>query len=250
VQQHTPGSTIEPVIVSVQPGQLGKPEISENLYECGVTVPVSKLFPGVLMHTEILFLYFPAMSIMSLIFLFIIALLLGFMCLLIVRVYFYVGVVSGNSMYPAFKEGERVIVIRYWPKRWLRKGQVVIAEDLPIMSGELTKFASYTFTELEDGSHKPIIFTPSLIKRLIGLPEETVVVSGTQPILRTQSLPPLNDTGNYIWHIPPNHCFLKGDSVGIDSCVWGPIPINHIRGVVAFKLTKDSWKVTPDRLPG
>jgi hypothetical protein len=115
---------------------------------------------------------------------------------------------------------------------------VVIAENLPIMSGELTKFASYTFTEFDDVSRKPIIFTQSLIKRLIGLPEETVTISGTQPILRTRSLPPLNDMGNYIWHIPPNHCFLKGDSVGIDSCVWGPIPINHIRGVVAFKLTK------------
>jgi len=52
VQQHTPGSTIQPVIVSVQPGQLGKPEISQNLYECGVSVPVSKLFPCVGMHID------------------------------------------------------------------------------------------------------------------------------------------------------------------------------------------------------
>lgn len=179
------------------------------------------------------------MSIMSLVVLSLVALLLGVICLLVVRACFYVVVVSGNSMYPAYKEGDRVIVIRYWPKGWLRKGQVVIAGNLPAMSGVLTKLASNTLPEFENVSHKPVIYTKPLIKRLIGLPEETVAVSGTQPMLRTVSLPPLNDMGNYIWHIPPNHCFLKGDSVGIDSCVWGPIPLNHIRGVVAFKLSRN-----------
>jgi signal peptidase I len=147
---------------------------------------------------------------MSLAFLFFIALLLGVICLLILRVNFYVGVVSGNSMYPTFKDDERVIVMRYWPKRWLRKGQVVIVDNLPTMSGVLTKFASSILPDFENESHQPIIFTKPLIKRLIGLPEDTVAVSGTQPILRTECLPPLNDMGNYIWHIPLTIAF-KGD---------------------------------------
>jgi signal peptidase I len=177
------------------------------------------------------------MTIMGLENLFLVALLIGVTCLLIARVCFYVAIVSGNSMYPTLKEGEHLIVIRYWPKRWLRKGQVVIAENLPTTSGVFTKFAGITFSELENVSGNPFIFTQPIIKRLIGLPEEIVEISGTQPILKTRSLPPLNHMGNHTWQIPKNHCFLKGDSPGLDSCVWGPIPLTHIRGVVAFKLT-------------
>lgn len=169
-----------------------------------------------------------------------ITLVAGAICLLIVRRCFWIVIVSGNSMYPAFKEGDHVIVMRYLPKRWLRRGQVVIAENLPHGPEGLGKYAGMASPEFGKIRHKRSRSTKPLIKRLIGLPEETVTVSGRQPILRTRNLPPPDDVGDYIWHVPADHCFLKGDSIGIDSCVWGPIPLRYISGVVVCKLTKSA----------
>jgi hypothetical protein len=44
--------------------------------------------------------------------------------------------------------------------------------------------------------------------------------------------------GKRSWHIPPEHVFVVGDSVprGMDSLTWGPVPMQHISGVVLLKL--------------
>src|SRR6266571_228509 len=44
----------------------------------------------------------------------------------IVRTALVVVTVQYTSMSPTLEDGDRVLVWRYWPARWLRKGQVVI----------------------------------------------------------------------------------------------------------------------------
>jgi signal peptidase I len=146
-------------------------------------------------------------------------------CLLARILFFRVNVV-GLSMYPALNDGDQVLALRYWPTRWLRKGQIVVLQF------ELTEWFSLMNFKLPDNT--------LCIKRLLGLPGDDMTIP-SQEILQ----PPcrsyhqmLDDQGQRTWHIPLGHCFVKGDSPGFDSTIVGPIPFHTIQGVVLTILTK------------
>lgn len=126
-------------------------------------------------------------------------------------------------MYPAYHHGDRLLALRFWFPRSLRRGQVVVwnllSESAPAFNPGGTK---------------------SYIKRIIGLPGDEV----TAPVVRLSD--PLeeeiwmNDAEQELktWHIPAGHCFVKGDSPGFDSTVFGSLPIHCIRGVILARLKR------------
>ena len=122
--------------------------------------------------------------------------------------------IHGRSMQPSLNPGDRVLVLRHWPKRWLRHNHVVLL-NMPQQS--------------------------TAIKRIIGLAGDQISTSLDElaPATRDQQPWAYAVDGIRHWDIPFDSCFVCGDyrQVSIDSRSWGPIPLNQIIGVVVLKLT-------------
>ena len=143
---------------------------------------------------------------------------------LLARVLLFLVSVEGESMYPALEDGDRVLAMRYWPNWWLRKGQIVIAR--------------FGATEGHSDRHPQSTSENRFIKLVVGLPGDRVVahISEFPEPLRSRQRSLYDEQGRRTWHIPPGHCFVRGDSFGVDSSVVGPIPFHALRGVVLMKL--------------
>lgn len=144
---------------------------------------------------------------------------------LLTRILFFLVSVDGQSMCPALNDGDRVLAFRHWPARWLRKGQIVVLRFKP------TQW--YPVHHSDD--------TKLFIKRVVGLPGDIVVVTHPWelPEPERRANHPAHDVqGQSIWHIPPRHCFVRGDSPGFDSTIAGPVPFRAIRGIFLMKLTR------------
>lgn len=132
--------------------------------------------------------------------------------------------VEGPSMWPTLKNGDRVLALRYWPARWLRRGQIIVTRFPP--HGQYQVF------------HPKAARGAVFIKRVAGLPGDTVVTHLTDlpDPLRSDAQLEHDSQGNRVWHIPPSHYFVRGDSLGHDSAIAGPIPFRYLRGIVLTKL--------------
>lgn len=145
--------------------------------------------------------------------------------ILLARVFLFLVSVQGQSMYPALEHGDRVLTLHHWPVRWLRKGQIVVAE--------------FGALQWHPDHHHPANKENRYIKRIVGLPGDTVVVHPSElaETLSSRQQSRYHEQGCRIWRIAPGHCFVKGDSPGFDSTIIGPIPFYAIRGVVLMKLS-------------
>ncbi len=123
--------------------------------------------------------------------------------------------VAGNSMVPAYNSGDYLLVAK-WPMQYQR-GDVVIAED----------------------PQDPSTF---LIKRIIGLPGETVTITDGKVSINGT---PLNEpylgkavTSTLSVTLNGDQYFLFGDnpSQSFDSRNFGGVGRNYIRGKVIYKL--------------
>ena len=128
-----------------------------------------------------------------------------------------IATVRLTSMSPTLVHGDRVLALRHLPGSWLHKGQIVLIWPRPGI--DLPVPASYQ--ELP------------YIKRIVAVSGETFALPAEEP------LPPLlapDHPGS--WHIPPGHVFVRGDNheSGVDSTVWGPVPLPNILAVVLMKL--------------
>lgn len=142
-------------------------------------------------------------------------------------------VVSGNSMYPTFKNGEYLIV------------------------NELTKYVGH----YERGDVVILRYPndPSkyFIKRVVGLPGETVTVTdGTVSITSPLITTPLVLNEPYVKNpkidsssrtLDEHEYFVMGDNraQSSDSRVWGPVPDRLMDGkalIRLFPFTRISWK--------
>ena len=150
----------------------------------------------------------------------------GFLCsIFLIRRTLWVVTVSGSSMDPTLVDGDRVLMVRGWPAWWRRRGQIVV----------LTPWAAP-----ETGPPPPA--ETLYIKRVIGLPGDTLVTrldelhADLQTALRTHH----DAAGQRRWHIPPGHCFVRGDYPrrGADSLGWGPAPSERVRGWVLLRLER------------
>ncbi|GAB4346402.1 MAG: signal peptidase I [Phototrophicales bacterium] len=133
------------------------------------------------------------------------------------------SVVHGSSMEPNFEEGQRLVIsrINYMigdPQR----GDIVVFNSPASDPGE-----------------------PSLIKRVIGLPGETVEIRDTQvyidgvlldePYIKEPCRP--SSCRDQIHHLGENEYFLMGDNrnVSNDSRSFGPVTHDRIIGEVLFR---------------
>jgi len=131
-------------------------------------------------------------------------------------------VAHGSSMEPWLRSGETVLATRWWPKRWLWRGAVVLFKGY----GGVVGFGE-----------------PWLIKRISHLPGETVVVrSADMP----EGYPPspgirpgesgLPDKREFL--VGPDEIFLLADNpMARDSRTWGPVPMSAVEGLVLRKLS-------------
>lgn len=127
--------------------------------------------------------------------------------------------VQGMSMRPTFKSGEFVLVYRLaYRFSEPHRGDIVI-------------FHPQAFPNAP--RHAP---EDDYIKRIIGLPGETVRVEGGKVYVNGKPLnePYIAEPPRYhgVWHVPPGEVFVLGDNRNnsTDSHVFGPVPINRIVG--------------------
>jgi len=130
--------------------------------------------------------------------------------------------VSGMSMQPGLADGQNVLVIK----------------------------VTYLFRNPERGDvivfHNPQNSSEDLIKRIIGLPGDTIRTDSThlwvdnvllneKAYINASSNTPLNPSAQ-TWHIPPDQYFVLGDNraVSYDSRYIGPIPKDYIVGTAYF----------------
>ena len=141
---------------------------------------------------------------------------------MLMRCILLVVTVENRSMAPTLEAGDRVLMIRHWPTRWLRKGQIVLIEPRCGAATGPTLFAVIPY-----------------IKRIVALGGETLTVSHSDIAVRDYSF---NHMINYeqsqqVWHIPAGYLFVQGDSSqSVDSRIWGPLPLQSVLGVMLMKL--------------
>ncbi len=168
--------------------------------------------------------------------------------------------VSGYSMFPTISPGDRLVLLRYWPAQWFYKGQIVVGDfkRVPHYRSKLFLAPSGSMadeaTPVEPHEHVAGFYTSAaaqkselmfelygsrFVKRIIGFPGDEVRIhissihSELQLRLRNQCDP----DGYLVWHIPANHCFVRGDAPASgDSIIWGPIPFKSIIGPILTKL--------------
>jgi signal peptidase I len=153
--------------------------------------------------------------------------------LILARVTLLAVTVERASMSPTLEDGDRVLVWRYWPTRWLRKGQIIIF-----------------WPWLPASKSKRLLGTPDFvpyIKRVLALPGDTLVtsLSDLAESCRSEQTAAHDSAGRRTWHIPPGHIFVKGDNPlgGVDSLTWGPVPSNSVLGVVVMRLPSKARSV-------
>ncbi len=134
--------------------------------------------------------------------------------------------VSGTSMVPTFSNGDYVLTDELTYRiRPPERGEVVV------------------FHDVSDAS-------TYLIKRVIGLPGETVIIKNDTVTIENKQNPNgfvLNETylpsgtitsGDEDITLSSNSYFMMGDNraVSYDSRSWGPLPASNIVGLVRFRL--------------
>lgn len=133
--------------------------------------------------------------------------------------------IQGQSMYPTFAAGDRVVVLNWWPRRWIRKGHIILFRPLYVVP-----------VKPPDRS----VLSDLHIKRVVAVAGEQVITSidDVQKDLRSRVEPYHDERGRRIWHIPSGHLFVRGDAHGksIDSLIAGPLPLQSVCGLVLMKV--------------
>lgn len=166
-------------------------------------------------------------------YLILLALLVAFFLFSIIYLHFSLAIVTiqGSSMQPTLQPGDRVLVWRHYLPQWLKKGQIVLvwpSKPLPPRDMMLHKGA------------EPNLFTViPYIKRVAGLPGDKIItyISELPESERVRQVRFYNKAGERIWKIPQRHFFVRGDSTGQDSLIWGPVPYNGLWGLIIMKLS-------------
>jgi signal peptidase I len=136
-------------------------------------------------------------------------------------------------MVPTLENGDRVLVLRLWHTGWLRKEQIVV-----------TCYANAPWNPIR---HPKEDRGDRYIKRIVGMEGDTVITQllDLPEPMREKYQSQHDEDGQRVWEIPPGHCFVKGDSFGLDSTLIGPIPLRAVQGIVLMKLR--SWGETSHR---
>lgn len=150
---------------------------------------------------------------------------------------FKIVLVKGHSMAPTLDAGDRVLAWTPFSKRLFRRGNIVTLCPFHIRLTDKNRpqaefQSTIAFLEYE----LPELF----IKRIVGLPGDTIRISATQLPQHTMSaIDPraIRHGDELLWHIPEDHIFVRGDGVQSgDSITWGPIPLIRLRQIVLCRF--------------
>jgi signal peptidase I len=145
-------------------------------------------------------------------------LIFGFEVWLLFKFMFVATMIASSSMEPTLERGDAVIVrrIRFTPNNPPNRGDLVFFRD-------------------------PITKKDWLVKRVIGLPSETIIVWAGRVYINGVPLdePYVNGiVEEYgMWQIPKDAVFVMGDNrpSSNDSRDFGPVPLDLIEGKVIFR---------------
>lgn len=128
--------------------------------------------------------------------------------------FFIIVKVVGFSMEPTFIEGDKLIVLKIFRHTWLKRNTIVVCK-VP---------QTDNISEL------------LVIKRITGLPGDIIKIY-------SESInPELVDTSSFdcdgvrYYEIPRRSVYLSSDGYGIDSRIWGAIPLDSVFGIVLIKI--------------
>jgi signal peptidase I len=145
-------------------------------------------------------------------------------------------------------------VIRFAVQNYVVEG---ISMQTTLVNNELVLVnkMAYLFHTPERGDvivfHWPVDTQKDLIKRVVGLPGDTVTTDSTSVwvdgvLLREPYVTmPANPIAN-TWHVPPNAYFVMGDNrqISDDSRYWGFVPKDYIVGkAVLVYWPTSSWQL-------
>ena len=133
--------------------------------------------------------------------------------------------VIGTSMRPLLAHGDRVLVLRRYPIRRLRRGHIVV----------LTTSRNHATSD----AGRSLWF----VKRIVALggdtfTQETAPYPAMEVNMHIRTTAHVDEAGRWSWHVPAGHVFVCGDNrpQSLDSRLWGPILFKQIIGVVLTKL--------------
>lgn len=168
--------------------------------------------------------------------------LLAFVVIIPIRVFFFQPFfVQGPSMEPTFKDGE-YLIIREFGYKQTSVGPKAAPWFTVYPQKELERFDVAVF-------HPPY-GEEFYIKRVIGLPGETVLLRQGRVTIKNQEFPQgkvidetgylpidLATAGNVSVTLKPNEYFVMGDNrpVSQDSRAFGPVSKDHLTGRVIFR---------------
>jgi len=130
-----------------------------------------------------------------------------------------VGLVNHNSMFPTLEPGERIVINVLSPRyRLPERGEIVVFVD-------------------------PRGIEDLLVKRVVGLPGDTVEIRGGVLIVNGEPFPEAptvqpqaEDRGPVV--VPEGSLYVMGDNrpVSLDSRDFGPIPAGSVKGIAVLRL--------------
>ena len=169
--------------------------------------------------------------------------ILALIIIIPVRVFFFQPFfVQGASMEPNFHDGEYLVVGEFGYK------------ETSVGFAGTSLFTVMPFKELHRGD--PVVFRPPVvtgqffIKRVVGLPGETVEINNSHIIIkntqspsgfvlneRTYLLPSVETTGDRVITLGADEYFLLGDNrtASKDSRAFGPVSKDRITGKVILR---------------
>ncbi len=157
--------------------------------------------------------------------------------MIIVREMLAIVLINGSSMTPTLQSGERVLAWTPFSKRLFKRGNIVTLRHFHIhLTDEQRSQPRYRAAVALIERDPPEI----LIKRLVGLPGDTVRVSLAQlssHALTTVDPQAIRQGDNLLWHVSAGHVFVRGDGqVSNDSVAWGSIPFAKLNQIVLCRF--------------
>ncbi|WP_420595314.1 signal peptidase I [Deinococcus sp.] len=152
--------------------------------------------------------------------------------------------VDGNSMNPTLQTGQVMLLLKY--PRW---GYTWKLTALPYQRGDVVIFkappdSEYAWETLHilglDIRHRPYN-----IKRVVGLPGDTVAIVGGQLRVNGKAVADSHASGNAAQDeapltVPPEALYVLGDNrllaESVDSRFYGPVSVRDVAGTANFRL--------------
>jgi signal peptidase I len=151
--------------------------------------------------------------------------------LVIIKSIFLIVEVIGTSMVPNILPGDRLIIIRRLYRNQLKRGQVVLVRR---RDANPSPRHSIGGTNLVHDLPPQTLF----IKRILGVPGERgqLHINEVMPEFRDYVAKNHDAGGIREWLLTDDQYYVRGDSIGIDSSIWGPISQSEIVGVVVLNI--------------